>query len=117
VRMFVHLLRNPLTVCENPLSRSLLGIKQTWRIAVRMSAYGVRSRSHFFVFSSFNALAQPTLTSSLCCLRQAIILLSPGATPAQILSASALQRERGALAARVDPGEITASENNEATVN
>src|SRR5262245_49878932 len=78
-----------MTVCENPLSRSLLGIKQTWRIAVRMSAYGVRSRSHFFVFSSFNALAQPTLTSSLCCLRQAIILTSPGATPAQILSASA----------------------------
>jgi CRP-like cAMP-binding protein len=33
------------------------------------------------------------------CLRQAIILPSPAATPAQILSASALQRARGALAA------------------
>ena len=42
-----------MTVCENPLSRSLLGIKQTWRIAVRMSAYGVRSRSHFFCFQFF----------------------------------------------------------------
>jgi len=74
----------------------------------------------FFVFSAFNAFAQPTLTSSLCSLRHAINLPPPGATPEHILSASALQRARGAaaLAVWVDAGsEITASESNEAAVN
>ena len=71
----------------------------------------------YFFFVVFNALAHPTLTSLLCCLRQAIILPSPGAMPAHILSASALHRASGALAAWVDPDEITASKTNKATAN
>src|SRR5262245_28654122 len=52
----------------------------------------------FFAFIAFNAFAQPMLTSSLCCLRHAIILPSPGVTPGHIFSASALQRARGVAA-------------------
>src|SRR5262249_14320070 len=58
------------------------------------------SRS-FFAFSAFNAFAQPMLTSSLCSLRHAIILPPPEETPGHILSASALQRARGAAALAV----------------
>src|SRR5215510_8268547 len=77
-----------------------------------------RGHAPLFAFSAFSALAQPTLTSSLCCLRHATIFPSPGATPAHIFSASALQRARGAaaLAARINPqNEIR--ESNEAAVN
>ena len=88
--------------------------------AVGDKADVIQSSAPLFAFSAFSALAQPTLTSSLCCFRHAIILPPPGATPEHILSASALQRARGvaAWAARIDPGsEIAASESNKAAVN
>src|SRR5882762_8328040 len=43
-----------------------------------------------FVLTAFSAFAQPTLTSSICCLRHSISLPPPGVTPGHILSASAL---------------------------
>jgi hypothetical protein len=44
-----------------------------------------------FVLTAFSAFAQPTLTSSVCCLRHSISLPPPGVTPGHIFSASALQ--------------------------
>jgi hypothetical protein len=81
---------------------------------------GKSGHALLFAFNAFNALAQPTLTSSLCCFRHPIILPPPGAMPGHILSASALQRASGvaACAARIDPGnEIAASESKKAAVN
>src|SRR5262245_17387458 len=93
-----------------------------FRFARRCPFSGVKRTCHapLFAFNAFSALAQPTLTSSLCCFRHATILPPPGATPGHILSASALQRARGvaALAARIDFGsEITASESKETAIN
>src|SRR4029077_6777386 len=58
---------------------------------------GKSGHALLFAFNAFNALAQPRLTSSLCCFSHPIFLLLPGAKPGHILSASALQRASSGL--------------------